>query len=356
MTFRRTRPLAIALAGLLALTACGGEDEPDDPASAPASSDDAGSDAGSDDGAAFPVTITHAYGETTIEEEPLRVLAWDWSTQDAVIGLDVAPVAMPTYTYGGDENGLLPWVAEALEERGMEVPTLLTYGAEIPFEEIDQADPDVILAVNSGVSEEDYETLSSIAPTVVQPGDVYATPWQEQIDMVGRALGRTAEADALVAETEQLIAAQAEAYPQIEGAEFVYTSGDASTGVLTVYVPGDVRVRLLTELGMTLAPYVEATMPDDGNFSFDVSLETVDQVESELLVAWFGDEAAAEAFESDPLVSQVPAVAAGGFVPVVGAQFVMATSAVSAVSIAWALDDYVALLADAVDAAGVATG
>ena len=305
---------------------------------------------------AFPVTLEHAYGETTIGAEPQRVVAWDWSTQDAVIGLGVAPVAMTTYTYGGDDEGVLPWTADALAEQGLETPQLLTYGAEVPFEEIAAAEPDVILAVNSGLTEGDYATLSQIAPTVVQPGDPYVTPWQEQVELVGAALGRSAQAEELVAETSAAITAQAEANPELAGATFAYASGDVSTGQLSLYVPGDVRVQLLTELGMELSPYVEQNAPGDGAFSYLVSLEQADQVSSDVLVAWFGDQAAVDAFTADPLVQRVPAVASGAFAPVVGESFVMATSAVSALSIPWALEDYVPLLAEAVRASGRSSG
>ena len=338
----RSAALAAAALAAVALAGC----------AAPATPEGATAE-GSPEPAAegFPVTVEHAYGATTLESEPQRVVAWDWSTQDAVIGLGVEPVAMTTYTYGGEE-GVLPWTADALAEQDMETPQLLTYGAEVPFEQIAAAEPDVILAVNSGLTEGDYATLSQIAPTVVQPGDAYVTPWQEQVELVGAALGRTGQAEELVAETSAAITAQAEANPELAGATFAYASGDVSTGQLSLYVPGDVRVQLLTELGMELTPYVADNAPGDGAFSYPVSLEQADQVTSDVLVAWFGDQAAVDAFTADPLVQRVPALASGAFAPVVGESFVMATSAVSALSIPWALEDYVPLLADAVQAGG----
>ncbi len=339
--------LAAVLTPALAAVALAGCAAPSGPEAAPAGGSPAAE-------GSFPVTLEHAYGETTVESEPQRVVAWDWSTQDAVIGLGVAPVAMTTYTYGGNEDGVLPWTADALAEQGLETPQLLTYGAEVPFEEIAAADPDVILAVNSGLTEGDYETLSQIAPTVVQPGDPYVTPWQEQVELVGAALGRTEQADALVEETEAAITAQAQAHPELAGATFAYASGDVSTGQLSLYVPGDVRVQLLTELGMELTPYVAENAPGDGAFSYPVSLEQADQVTSDVLVAWFGDQAAVDAFTADPLVQRVPAVASGAFAPVVGESVVMATTAVSALSNPWALEDYAPLLAEAARASGSA--
>src|SRR5690606_20608019 len=52
---------------------------------------DTGSDAPSD---AFPVTIEHKYGETTIEEEPERVVAVGFTDQDTLLALGVVPVGI----------------------------------------------------------------------------------------------------------------------------------------------------------------------------------------------------------------------------------------------------------------------
>ena len=64
---------AVALATLaIALTGCSAE-----PAAAPDSTPAA-------DGA-FPVTIEHAFGETTIEEAPERVVTWGWASTDSTV-------------------------------------------------------------------------------------------------------------------------------------------------------------------------------------------------------------------------------------------------------------------------------
>ena len=58
-----------------------------------------------DTSSSFPVTISHAFGETTIEASPERVVAWGWGAADAAIALGVIPVGIPAQVYGGDENG-----------------------------------------------------------------------------------------------------------------------------------------------------------------------------------------------------------------------------------------------------------
>ena len=56
----------------------------------------------------FPVTIPHAFGETTIEKLPERIVTWGWGNHDALLSLGVVPVAQPFSTYGGGDNGLRP--------------------------------------------------------------------------------------------------------------------------------------------------------------------------------------------------------------------------------------------------------
>ena len=62
------------------------------------------------DADAFPVTIKHAFGETTIEEEPTRVATLGWSDQDAALSLGVVPVGATKLTWGGNATGdLVVW-------------------------------------------------------------------------------------------------------------------------------------------------------------------------------------------------------------------------------------------------------
>ncbi|MDO5730562.1 hypothetical protein [Corynebacterium sphenisci] len=54
---------------------------------------------------AFPVTIEHAFGETTIEEAPQRVVALGHSDVDPLLALGVTPVWVRAWT----SEGPLPW-------------------------------------------------------------------------------------------------------------------------------------------------------------------------------------------------------------------------------------------------------
>src|SRR3546814_11331211 len=73
---------------------------------------------------------------------------------------------------------------------GAELPTILPNQDEAPFEAIAAARPDMIMAAYSGITAEEYELLSAIAPVVAYPGEAWATPWQELIEIVGTSLAR----------------------------------------------------------------------------------------------------------------------------------------------------------------------
>ncbi|UFS59052.1 iron-siderophore ABC transporter substrate-binding protein [Subtercola endophyticus] len=332
----------LAAATALVLTGCSSSPSGSETASSAAATGTAGD--------AFPVTISSALGETTIESQPTRVAVWGWSAQDAVLALGVVPVAMPKMTYGGNADGVLPWDATAITDLGGQTPILLDGGdtGEPPIEQFAQAAPDVILAPYSGLTQEQYDTLSKIAPVVAYPDAVWSTSWQDQLSIVGKALGKTAEADALLTKTNDQVSALAAANPVLAGKSFVYGANN-TPDVLNVYTAGDPRVQLLTQLGMTVAPSV-ATVDNGssaGSYFFPVSFENVNQLTSDVLVAYFDDQAAADTFAADPLVAAMPAVQAGRFAPIVGQSFVMATSAPSVLSIPWMLDQYVPELAAA---------
>ncbi|MEU4215370.1 ABC transporter substrate-binding protein [Actinoplanes sp. NPDC026623] len=211
---RRTRGwrrvLTIAAAGLLAAataTACASDDEPTTP-TAPGSA-----------AAAFPVTIEHKFGSTKIEKRPERVVTVGWNDQDPVLALGVVPVSTREWF---TEYPTYPWVKEALG--GKPLPT---FSAELNFEAIIKQQPDLILAIYETINKETYEKLSQIAPTVIQ-SSAYAdeqTPWDVQTLTTGKALGKSAEAQALVDKVNAKITEAKSASPQFAGKTLVVDFG-----------------------------------------------------------------------------------------------------------------------------------
>lgn len=163
---RTSRLLAVGAAAALALslTACA--------TSASESGSDAGANPASDD--AFPVTIEHVYGETTIESKPERVATVAWANHEVPLALGIVPVGFSKASWGDDDdNGILPWVEEKLDELGGEEPVLFDEADGIDYEAVADTNPDVILASYSGLTQEEYDTLSRSlrsSPTPRSPG------------------------------------------------------------------------------------------------------------------------------------------------------------------------------------------
>src|SRR5690606_11386452 len=93
----------------------------------------------------FPVTVEHAFGATTIEAEPQRVVSIGFAEHDNILALGVTPVAVRDW-YGNQPFATWPW---AQDELGDAEPEVLP-SAELNFEQIATLDPDVIIGVNSG--------------------------------------------------------------------------------------------------------------------------------------------------------------------------------------------------------------
>ncbi|MDN4642167.1 iron-siderophore ABC transporter substrate-binding protein [Agreia sp. PsM10] len=306
----------------------------------------ASSDSSTDAASADGVTIEHAFGETTVPADPKNVVTLGWGSTDASIALGVIPVAIPFDSYAGDEDGVLPWVSDAIDKAGAEMPTILPESTDDPpYEAIADADPDVILAVYSGITEEQYEKLSEIAPTVAYPDQAWSTPWRDVVTTVGEALGKSDEATAVLADIDEQIAAKAEEHPEFAGKTIAAVADSA--GTFYVYKKNDPRVEFMFDLGFVNAPAVDDLSSGDGTFFYTLSYEQLDKLEADVVLNYATTQPEADAFLSSPQTSVIPAVAAGHAAQLVGAQNISAVSPPTALSLPWGLDNLVDNLAAA---------
>ena len=217
MNIMSIRPVVATAAALaLALTACGGSDDDSADAAAPAVDESSRAES------TFPVSIEHVYGTTTIDERPERVATVAWANHEVPLALGVVPVGMSMATWGDDDgDGVLPWVEDQLEALGAEVPVLFDETDGIDFEAVADTEPDVILAAYSGITQEDYDTLSSIAPTIAYPDVAWGTSVEDMIRLNSAALGLAAQGDALIDDLDAQIDAALAAHPELEGQQSV---------------------------------------------------------------------------------------------------------------------------------------
>jgi iron complex transport system substrate-binding protein len=305
------------------------------------------------DADAFPVTIEHALGETTIEEEPTRVVAVGYAEADYPLSLGVVPVGADKIEYAGNANDSSDWFDGALGEiDGAEQPTRFSTSDGVPVDEIVKLQPDLVTATQSGMTQEEYDKLTEAGiPVVAYPEAPYNTTWQESLAMVGEALGRTELAAEVQAETEQVIADTAAEFPQLEGRTFTFAGPNADPSSFYVYTEMDNRPRLLVELGMVNSPLVEERS-EPGQFLFNISSERTAQLDADVFLTYATSEDNVKELAADPLVQQIPAVADNRWYAQVDQTESLGLSAPSPLSIPVGMELYIPKVAAAVDGDG----
>lgn len=322
----------------IGLSACG--------TSAPAATDEQSTGASSGD---YPIAIEHALGTTIIEEQPERVATVNWANHEVPLALGIVPVGMAAANFGDDDgDGLLPWVEEELDELGAEAPVLFDETDGIDFEAVADTRPDVILAAYSGLTQEDYDTLSEIAPVVAYPEAAWSTSWRDVIRLNSQGLGLADEGEELVATIDQQIADTVGEHPELDGksAMFVTHVDTADLSTVNFYTANDTRAAFFDDLGLATPSAVEEASAG-GEFSGSVSAEQVDLFDDVDVIVTYGDQGLVDTLEGDPLLSQMPAVANGAVVFLDGEGPLGTAANPTPLAMPWVLEDYASLLADA---------
>ena len=237
---RTTRLLALGAASALALglAAC----------SAPAGgSDDVAS--GGDD-AFTPITIEHALGTTTIDDEARARRHRQLGQPGGAAGprrrarrhgrRDLRRRRRRRHAALGR--------GEARRSSAPRPPCSSTRPTASTSRPWPTPTPDVILAAYSGLTQEDYDTLSEIAPVVAYPETAWGTPWREMIELNSEAMGMAAEGEQLVADLETEIADAAAKYPAARRHDrrcSSRTSTRTDLSEVSFYTTHDTRVAVL---------------------------------------------------------------------------------------------------------------
>src|SRR6185312_4537391 len=259
------------------------------------------------------------------------------------IALGTIPVGMEEYAWAADETGYLPWIHEAVEKDGGKLPELVGAGEQLDMEKIVELDPDVILAPWSGRTQEQFDTLNAIAPTVAYPDKAWSIDWDQQIDIVGKALGQESEAQGLVADLKKQLADVASAHPEYADYTFsyIYTTPDT----LGVFLPTEQRAAMVDALGLTPDPAVEQMKETEGTDSAVIGYENSDQLnDSDLIFTFYSDAAARKQALSNKLYAQIPAIKKGAVVASDDNAFVTASSMINPLTVPYALDRYLPMI------------
>ncbi len=343
MRSRRLRAVFVAAAAALALSACS------------STSENGGGDAAAGQAAtedSFPVTVEHALGKTTIDKKPERIATVAWANHEVPLALGVVPVGMAKANFGDDDaDGLLPWVSAKLKELDAAPPVLFDETDGIDFEAVSDTRPDVILAPYSGLTPEDYRTLSEIAPVVAYPKSAWATPWRESIALSSKAIGRSADGRKMISDIEAEIDAVKAKYPQIQGKSTMFMTHFDTTDLSQVgfYTTHDTRAEFFLDLGMTTPGSIATASAGTDKFALQQSAEQIDAFDDVDIVVGYGDEQVGRTLAADPLMSKLRAVSNGSVVMLSGSSPAGTAANPTPMSVSWVLDEYASRLAAAAD-------
>jgi len=294
----------------------------------------------------YPITVQHAYGETVIESKPESIATISWGNQDVPLALGVVPVGVSKANYGLiEDNGLLYWTSDKFKELGEENPVVFDDTDGLNYEAISNSQPDIILAAYSGITQEEYDMLSEIAPVVAYAENAWQTYWRDQITENATAMGMQAEGEALVKELDALIDTKKSEYTEIQGktAGFLYFN-PADLGSFYVYLPTDPRAAYLEDLGMVFPESIKALAEDENTFALSLSTENIDVLSDIDIIITYGDATVLEALQADALIGTVPAIAQGSVVMMDDNTAIAASCTPSALSIPATIDEYLQMI------------
>lgn len=253
--------------------AAGGETEAA-PATSEAATADVGATAPPDDG---PVTITDARGaELTLDAPATEVVGLEWGAVENLVSLGVMPVGV------ADVEGYTAWVSAAPLDEGV---TDVGMRGEPSIDALVALDPELVVSTTD-LPPNIIEQIEEFVPVLVVRGANAEQPIEQMRDnltMTAEAVGRSAEAEALLADLD---ATMADGARQIEeaglaGNGFALADGylEGSTVSIRMFTDGSLVGAVGEELGMENEWDGEGD-PDYGLAQTDVEgLTALDDVE-----------------------------------------------------------------------------
>jgi iron complex transport system substrate-binding protein len=260
---------------------------------------------------AFPVTLTHKLGTTTIKSAPQRIVALGEADQDTLLALGVQPVGMAELT-GVEADGLAPWTASKITGTK---PTLLKVGeAGFSLEQIAALKPDLILAAGDYYIDQEYAKLSQLAPTVAYETGPAEDTWQSITTQVAKAVGRSEAGQKLITDVEAKIDSVKTDHPELKGKSFALTSVFPSGNIGVMKSEADTSVKLFERFGLVL-PDTLKSLPGEG-FAAELSMEKVTVLDVDILLSHYNDDPATEKkIEGNKLFAGLGVVKRGSYLP-----------------------------------------
>ncbi|MFE6817951.1 iron-siderophore ABC transporter substrate-binding protein [Streptomyces sp. NPDC057677] len=297
--FARSAPrVAVLAVAALALSACGGGTEKSESPSPSTTS--AAADGGAKP-AAFPVTVEHKYGSTTIDKEPKTVVTLGLSDQDAVLALGVVPAGSVDW-FKEKPYGKWPWTKG---KWGTNTPEIVGERDEYNIEKIAALKPDLVIAQYSGMKKEQYDTLSKFTKVVAQPKDHpdYGAPWQTMTQQIGKSLGKDAEAAKLISDIDARFKAARDKHPEW-AAKTLAVADSFEAGKYSAFTKTDPKSIFFQELGFKLKPEID-TLAKPGFNVAELSAEKLNVLDVDRLVWVTSSTEANDRIKAEPLYKKL---------------------------------------------------
>ncbi|MFE5879235.1 iron-siderophore ABC transporter substrate-binding protein [Rhodococcus sp. NPDC056506] len=294
------------------------------------------------------VTIESALGNAVITEKPKRIVTLGMGSAETVIALGTIPVGVEKYSWGSDDTGYLPWVHEAVTKQGGELPEQFTGGTDLNIEAIIALEPDLILAPWSGITQQQFDSLNAFAPTVAYAESPWTITWEEQINVIGKAMGESEKATAEIDKIKSQFAESTAAHPNYADVSFsfIYNTGP---GTLGVFFAEEQRVAMVRALGLQVDPVVYTLTESEGTDSAVIGLENANLLDkSDLLFTFYSDPANRAEIEAQPAYQAIPAVARGTVIAPTEQPFVTGSSMINPLTVPWSLERYVPMIDEAI--------
>lgn len=214
----------------------------------------------------FPRTVSHAMGDTTISDQPGRVVVLDTGELDSAAALGVEPVGAVRAPV---DSGLLDYLSPATDDTEL-VGTI----DEPDLEAIAALRPDLILSSQLR-HEQLYDELSAIAPTVFT--ETVGVAWKDNFAVHAEALGRDDQASEMLDDYRARSAATGER---------LAADGALPTVSIVRFVPGEIRLYAKESFIGTILDDVGLPRPevqDVDEFDVVIGPEQVAQMDGDVI-------------------------------------------------------------------------
>ncbi|CAM5680665.1 Iron-siderophore ABC transporter substrate-binding protein OS=Streptomyces cyaneofuscatus OX=66883 GN=G3I52_03965 PE=3 SV=1 [Streptomyces cyaneofuscatus] len=174
----------------------------------------------------------------------------------------------------------------------------------------------------------------------------------QQIDIIGKALGRTEDTDGLKTKIEKQLADAAATRPNYKDVTFsyIYNSGP---GTLGVFKPEEQRVKMVSSLGLKVDPVVNGFKETPGTDSALIGLENAEKLkDSDVVFTFYTDAKNRKEIEGQKLYGAIPAIKKGAVVASNDNSFVTASSIINPLTVPWTIERYLPIIDEAVKKAG----